>query len=483
MKLQIQRLETIIQFSLGLDEEIDKITQKAYYFEGFNVFCMELKSANDVLRSIFLKELLHLKSTGHLLQFAVLNEAFDTWGSLRALINIIEDVRMDNYPKETMYPFLEFIQENNMDCDIFATDMEDINFSFMEFWLHFRARLDRLGGSGFSNRKRVWYQYPKFQRDNILLGTIMSHEFGHYLDLTEFKTSASSYNKFVNSTDFNSLYPYVNGAPPGTDCRLILQSILHTNTSTNNNIVLNWITELFADIYATLLYGPAFYFAQAEFMLFGSYKASTNQSNINNDLFVISHPPNTLRTYAITKILTNIGVFDHLSEPIKEKFDLYKQIFDVPKGSVQVRASGDMRSLSWPGIYLSINQGFYIALFDVMYQLIDVLIAEAISVFPQHFIFNKDSWLLSQDPVLKSKIMNLVPPNEIDRKPVPLPVIINCGWVCYYSNFEELVSRYFGSLNEEQRRFRVFQVLSSLIRKALESSHIQKKWIQRSLPK
>ena len=441
---------------------------------------MELKSANDVLRSIFLKELLHLKSKGNLLQFAVLNEAFDTWPSLRTLIYIIEDVRMDNYPKETMYPFLDFIHENNMDCDIFATDMEDINFSFLEFWLHFKARLDRLGGSGFSNRKRVWYQYPKFQRDNMLLGTIMSHEFGHYLDITEFKTSATSYNKLINSTDLNSLYTFINGVPPEVDRRIILQSILYTNTSSNNNIVLNWIRELFADIYATLLYGPAFYFAQAEFMLFGSYQASTNQSNINNDLFVISHPPNTLRTYAITKTLTNIGVLDHLNEPIKEKFDLYKQSFNVTKDAIQVRNSGNMGS-NWPGIYLSINQEFYIALFDVFFQLIDVLITEAISVFPQGFIFNKDLWLQSQNPVLKSKIMNLVPPNELDRKPVPLPVIINCGWVCYYSDFEELVNRYFGSLNEEQRRFRVFQVLSSLIRKALESSHIQKKWIQRSL--
>lgn len=481
MMLQLQRIDSIIQYSFGLDEEIDRITQRAYHFKGFKGFCTELKDANESLRQIFLEELNYLKQNGVCLQFAKLNEAIDTWHHLRRLVNIIEDVKMENFPKETMRPFTQFIKQNNMHCEIFATDMDDMNFSFVEFWIGFNRRMNNLGIAGVSQNRRVLYKFPKFQRDNILLGTIMAHEFGHYLDISEYSTSQSVYIQLVNSTDFHMLHQYITGLThvPNIDPQLIIQNILTTATRYNQDIVMNWARELFADVYGTLFYGPAFFFAQAELRLYDRYKPDTDSSNEYSDHFVVSHPPDTIRNKVILLTLQKIGVLTEIEGILLDKLNMYRQTFEVTIDRIKVLQSGELVSV-WPGVSLHINNDFYKTLYNIFDKNLGNLVDEAMLKFPRQFIFTPDIWKLSMDPSLQQKIMNLVPPNEIGNSPVNLQAIVNCAWAAYYLHFDELVYKYFTALSEEERRFKVFQTLSSLIRKALDSAYIHLEWNERS---
>lgn len=380
-----------------------------------------------------------------------------------AYVGMIESCDIRNQPTETMIPIMNIINTIG-NSHVFITEPKwEFNYAVGPLALsNSTSILRQCDKEIYDQPKVIRLLFPKLYQNNILYGAVMSHEIGHYLDLHyTLDSSEKILVKLMSRINLqNYLKFFVTSDPTLTNSILgIIKSCLPSC------VMRNWINEIVADIVGIILYGPASYFSCEHVAIY--YSKIRGEQYI--DSFSKTHPRNAIRNVVRYRTLEKMRYFDYMDDDLKRILHEYSDQWK--KALVE---SFDGKEIT---VYNSVNL-LYKSTFLVQLEkdikdniewIIDDVVLDVESL-SEDIVYNSTNFS-DYIPRLVKKLVNLVPPNELDCEPVDSISIINAGWYTYLLKNEELKPQI-----SSMENYDIKQVVNNLIKKALNAADVHRRW-------
>jgi hypothetical protein len=212
----------------------------------------------------------------------------DYFKTLADLMRYIKTSSIENVPQGLCCPFNNILKFLFPTSNLFLRKQSKHNYKYGNFIKHlfdpqkqpvFLEYIDPM--FEVTNFSIAMAAYPGLCENNYLYNSNIAHEVGHYIDdLAPIFMSADDYKDKIK--DF---IVFMNG-----DRDIIRKKILR--------VAYYWYSEFIADIYATLLLGPAYLFSFIEFNL-STGEETLDEVHLEGDLY----PSPRMRFYFILKTL------------------------------------------------------------------------------------------------------------------------------------------------------------------------------------
>lgn len=465
--LNKSKLLSLWEQSYALSYKIEELLNKSYSIENINIILNEIKRINDK----FMKEILTENFFDQLSPNAIgqYNHLFKYFYNC---VGAISNCNTSVSPYEVMIPVKEIFRKLNSKEFVLTEPTWEVNYAIgMLFSEDFKVYSNEYDFNISNDFPLIRIQFPAIHQDNVLLGAIMGHEVGHYLDLHQkLNISDKILGSIINKFDFPQFYKFLKFEDENISDNIkddILKGILP-------KIVLkNWVHELTADIIGIILYSLASHFACEQIFLY--YGLSWEKSELL-DKYSLTHPRHFLRSLTRIEAMKNLKYDDYISK------EVYDYILAFHGGWEKAKID-NFENRNYVTKYSSLKVSFEISndsLKEVESNIINHYEYIVNSVIEQIRNFNNN---LFYDPArlknivepLAVKIENLIPPNEIDREPVDSISIINSGWIAYLIKKDSIRSttniRKSNNNDKENR-----DLINNLIKKALSSSDLHRRW-------
>jgi hypothetical protein len=411
-----------------------------------------------------------------------INEYFKT---LAALMRYIKTASIENVPQGLLYPFNNILKFLDPSSNLFLRKQSKHNYKYANFH---RQLFDPQKRPDFfdeieplpeiTNCTIAMAAYPGLCENNFLYNSNIAHEVGHYIeDLAPIFMSAENFQKkIVDLVDF------MNG-----DRDKIGNEILR--------VAYYWYTEFIADIYATLLLGPAYLFSFIEFNL------SAGEETLDNvHLEGDPYPSPRMRFYFILRILEHEEV--DLVRKFNEKRTKHPWFRIISEKLEFIKSFITDEDFKFEG-YLGPTD-FIIAKksWEINKSRIDKYIGGAVAVLKPIFMDEKlkneivkNEFLFDEEWTtdVEIKFKQLVPINEkvdipggkvknIKSRPLNIYLILNYGWMRLYeilgSSKKEDNKNHTANVSEEVSED--IYNLKLLVKRSVEASYLHQQYnIQR----
>ncbi|BBI34945.1 M48 family metalloprotease [Cohnella abietis] len=376
------------------------------------------------------------------------------------LMNIyprIEHSTDSHHPLEVMIPVKEIIEKITPGANVITSPEYAINYSIGEIWQCLARPINSLNKFPTINEnKTIMLTFPKLHKNNVLFGCIMGHEIGHYIDLhCGFDLSSILYKQLCQFINIQSIRPYVVNGQQLTDqeIQLSLPDMLRP-------VYYNWVKEYVADILGIILYGPASHFSSEQiFMLYGVEQGA----EILKDSIAQSHPRRIARSRIKRRTMEKLNFTSYLSSDVIQLMDSWHHGWENAQGMTFTYETNSFK----------FNHAILIELEELFLSNLDQIIDAIISFCSVKSIPMYTSTEFNQiTGRLVAKIEGLIPPNELDGNPVSSISILNAGWISYFQSLQVICDE-----TKNQDKNAAQDILNNLIRKALYSGHIHRRWI------
>ncbi|MED1601750.1 hypothetical protein [Alkalihalophilus marmarensis] len=450
-------LKMMWEQSFSLSKYIKKIKVNTFPSEEIALFLDEINHVNDKFLELFNVEDASMLNQQ---QINFLNQLFLHFYNL---VKSVTQSNTNNHPLEVMLPLREIVNNLGGDPDFITEPTWDINYAIGDFWSHFAKVVNDNGIANVTVKKRIVTQFPILHKDNVLLGCIMGHELGHYLDLHHsFNITEQLLPIILQDKDFEKLLPYIKCKTAKVDDSTLLMVL---KSLVSKVCLISWLKEFVADIAGLILYGPSSHFSCEQiFMIFG-----VSDSSHLIDSFSTTHPKKFTRSIVRNDALKKLGY--NFPEKIEDIIDEMHQGWEsAPINNMERTVSDDYINQTFEMIFdndsLSIIDEILLKNLDVIFNRVRNLIPQDVHYSPT--LFNNIAIPLA------SKLSSLIPPNELNGKPSDSISILNAGWLAYYMFGDEIKKE--RGLEKDKGDSELREILNNLIRKALTAASIHRRW-------
>ncbi|UOQ44573.1 hypothetical protein MUN89_00915 [Halobacillus salinarum] len=447
----------------ALSKQIDKYKINTYPNQETTEVIDHISVINNNLLDIFSQHQDEIINNRELKLYKQILDPFQ-----RVIVKIVDQSNTTNHPLEVMIPVREIVNRIDGDIKNFITEPSwELNYAIGDFWSVFARFINKLGVSDVDEEKRIRVIFPILHKDNVLLGSIMGHELGHYLDLHHgLNISEQLMPKILKHQDISKLEPFLHGEIidklPQPIRIAVIKSVL------SNAFLIDWLKEFVADISGIVLYGPASHFSCEQiFMFYGISDGSTLA-----DRFSQTHPRKIIRSIVRRETMSHFSYENHLPEKIQE-------IIDSLHNGWKNASHNDIYSVFTDTIMNNnriefvFNNDSCKIIEDILMDNLDLIIDKVVKSIPEevHYTSEKiDEWV---NP-LADKLSKLTPPNELNRVPADSVSILNAGWFAYYL-FGDSIKEERG-LSALEGELELRNIINNLTRKALVSADVHRRW-------
>lgn len=371
----------------------------------------------------------------------------------------VERSNFKNHPIEIMIPVKEVLSYIGKDHIFITEPIWDLNYAIGPLFTKSYVQLfNKLGINVFEINKAIQLLFPGLHQNNVILGSVMSHELGHYIDL--FCSQGISEELIVyimNSIDLKQYIQFYITSNP------MPHLIIPTIKACIPSIVLrNWIREIVADIIGVIMYGAASYFATEHVSIYYNNLFSDSYSRS----FSLTHPRDKIRNLVRFRTMEKLEYFNCMNETYIELIKSYRENWEKSQSTPfreRELKIGQREYFTCSSVFLFRVE---IDIKNDLDNIIDFVINKIRELSP-NLIYNPENYKILI-PKLINKIMNIIPPNEIDFKPVDSISILNAGWIAYLGR-ENLSTN--PELDIDSK-----ELINGLIRKALLSADVHRRW-------
>lgn len=394
---------------------------------------------------------------------------------LMALLRYIETSSVSEAPISLIATFTRKATKRNPKHFIFLRRQWSPNCKYGEF-VHQISEpryIPRKLKSMFSDIdiKISMVSYPISLQDNYLLSSLVVHEVGHYFDSLLPFVSEREKTKLLVSLPSDLQDELLEDEDSMTD----IASIAH-----------KWVCELIADIYATFLMGPAYLLSLFEF--------ESQRQNLDLDRAYTdteynhkrAYPSLRMRLYFIVTVLKRpeVNILTHI-EQHKDSSCWFRSLHDFLssiKELVEIDYDKDVIQkfddrISW--IALQAKEK------EIVDHSLRNLTADGTDM---DLLFTHRD--LSPDALAKAKdrLDRMIPIGEMlgdrpstddsgrllyDTEPVPVPTILNFGWMKYLS----LKNEAWNSVEEVPKQREAYTKLLGVIKRSIDASYIHTEYL------
>lgn len=380
------------------------------------------------------------------------------------------DIR--NHPREMMIPVKDTLNKLNSRHKFITVPSWEINYSIGPI-MHDELK-ETLYSTGFEIDKElkiVQLVFPTLHQDNILLGGIMSHELGHYLDLHySLNITENIIPQIINSMNIEkyALEHYVNN---GIQDQKLKESIVKGLLP--ECVLRSWISEIVADIIGILIYGISSYFSTEQISRYYNQIYKQNYETLT-DKFSESHPRDALRNLVRKITIQKMYTKEQLDDQIRTIIENNQEEWN--KAAIyrpEVKFHEDDNSG-----FMRIDGEYYSSLENDIKRNLDFIIEKTIKILKEESedLIYKPQYMNEYVCPMVQKIKKLIPPNEFNGQPIDSISIINAGWITYLLHKDAIKSQIIikDELNEDRE---IRKIIDNLIKKATLSSNIHRGWI------
>ena len=392
------------------------------------------------------------------------------YNSVCCILN--SDIRSN--PREMMIPIKEILKRIDSKHLFITEPLTNLNYAVgailnTEYFLQL---LKIIGISFEEEMKIIRLLFPVLHQSDILGGAVMGHELGHYLDihysmnLTD-KILVEFMNK-INHADYFKFFGI------NKDYNININPIDLVKSEIPNFVLKNWIQEIVADIIGALLYGLSSYFSLQQVLSVGA-SIDRDTGNYFED-FIKTHPRNSMRTFVIIETFKKMDLFSNINEELANKIYEYKDVWNTAEKNIFYEEYYETYIDN--NINIVINSKYMCKLEEDLKGNLEWIINkiyDEISGISGEIVYDFTQFK-ETIPIAVEKILNIIPPNEIDGEPLDSITILNAGWIAYILEFDQIRE----NLSSEESSFIDFEVkeiIDNLLKKATISANIHRRWI------
>ncbi|MCA1060145.1 hypothetical protein LCL96_14500 [Rossellomorea aquimaris] len=392
---------------------------------------------------------------------------------LQKIVSFISQANITHHPMEVMVPAKELILKFGDETLFFTQPVWILNYAIGDVWSKFSNNLSRLLPElDLDLKKKILIQFPIIHKDDVLLGCVMGHELGHYFDLhTNLNISASLLPKLLQHKNINNLKDYVQLKiiPPNIKLNSEQEDRIKKDLVVKvlgEDYLVNWLKEFVADIVGILLYGPASHFSGDSIFTFSSLSENGSLS----DSYSPTHPRSSIRSLIRLRTFAQLGYDQIFDQDIKNSIEISKQKWEhANTNSARSFLDGEINDTL---LYrLTLNEESYPLIENILMENLDYIIDFIVSTIPGDLHYTAQQYN-SLVPKLSKKVSNFIPPNELFDGPVDSISILNAGWHAYIVYKDTLSD----NLVEHEQDYNIREMINNLIKKALMSAHIHRRW-------
>lgn len=275
------------------------------------------------------------------------------------------------------------------------------------------------------------FTIPLLEKNNILLHSILFHEIGHFYE-----------KKFSDSDDIKIL---INNTIADVIREGESQTLFTAGEATN--ILKGFIREIYSDIFALYYCGLPILFSTYHFQK--AYPEPSLPDESNN-----YYPPIKYRL----RILYNICISEKINNELKKSdHNAHKSLLSAIRNIKDVLSDENDIDL--------LNSKDYSLIARISFEnIIEKIVKDAKSVIVTSLNDLEDI------DKLFDKLLNMIPPCEINEKPQNIMKILTSGWAVYYY--------YFNESSDANIRYENITTLNLLCLKALTQSFFFRKFIK-----
>lgn len=473
-------IDTAIEISFSLNRRLDELKYKDYpsntsieliqIFKYINKYVLDslIKQKNDLYRPPVddKNKLIYEESVRR--QIIRYN---DLLFLLHYSIQYVEESSTDHISLGTTYPIESIIKNFKPKSKFILRPDWEFNYSFFELTDAIKDTFTNV----IPNIEDILHDFkdglailsfPSTEKNNIFLHCALSHEIGHFFTinsenfegiLSDIKLDESLLDSIVNKKLTQKLKD-VAISEDFKEKNRIRAKIIEDCTK----IIVTWIHELSADLFAIHIFGPSYLFALSKIML----------DRLDIDYNSEDHPSTRYRVNLILKELGDIGYYSSL----KKK----KSFFGEVLIGEEVLSEIEKVKKSLENIKTRPNAEIFAICYDAIEKII-VDLKEQVRKEVKSADFEIENFH-KEIPALVSAIERFIPPNEILEfgkqisKPSNLISILNAGWIFYLTRKEKLFKNL--DANTLEQKFIVESKLNDMILKAIELSQAHEMWLR-----
>lgn len=301
-----------------------------------------------------------------------------------------------------MIPVKEIITKIGYNTDLITIPSWEMNYGIGEIWEGFDKALRNEGICDASNEQLILMIFPTLHKDNVLLGCIMGHELGHFLDLhygssiTQHLLPKILMHKNVDilatslSADEQRFSKYI--------LKIVIKGIL------SKMVLKDWLSELVADVSGIVLYGPSSLFSSEQLLMYTNVSDTTNLT----DYYTSSHPRNQIRNELRIKTLDKLGYKEVCPENIKNMVNDFKKAWKNSR--VRTLEFSYFESLDIATFKFNFTSYTYPLIEQMLLENLDLIIDTTIKMIPKKIHYDAKRVRIEVIPLCK-KICNFIPPN------------------------------------------------------------------------
>lgn len=382
------------------------------------------------------------------------------------------DIRSN--PREMMIPIKEILKKIDSKHFFITEPLTYLNYAVGAILNtdYFLQLLNIIGISFEAEMKIIRLLFPVLHQSDILGGAVMGHELGHYLDIHySMNLTDKILVEFMNKIEHSEYFEFF-GKDKNYEININPVDIVRSEIP--QFVLKNWIKEIVADIIGALLYGLSSYFSLQQVLSVGA-SIDRNTGNCFED-FMKTHPRNSMRTFVIIETFKKMDLFSNINEELSNKIYEYENVWNMAAENIfyeeYYKTSIDSN------INIVINSKYMCKLeADLKRNLGWIInkIYDEISEVSDEILY--DFTQFKQNiPRAVEKILNIIPPNEVDSKPLDSITILNAGWIAYILKFDQIKE----NLSSEESSFIDFEVkeiIDNLLKKATISANVHRRWM------
>jgi len=377
-------------------------------------------------------------------------------------------------PFEIVEPLKIFIRKFEPDFALILRGYSKDNYELIAYENLYASYVDTLSpyvsdeyrDSPASPKWFIFFSFPKIHSRNILLHTItLSHEMLHLRDHILGITDELLGKIQISAEDIKPLVERISTTPLPTE-RVLLppltleevyrrKEIERATREACSEILENWLSEIVADLLATRIFGPAYFFSLARLSL----------SLGTMDQHSTTHPCSRIRLRMMLEELRRLGYLR------RRKVD---EIIYSELGKWDAYLEEEVNVLSMPPEsepYCSIAESKVLATKNTLMTRVNQV---AGSESYNAKAFHGEVWKLVElldNGISPAEIKDT---NKRSIKPVSMVSILNAGYVFFLAHMGHL---YLMLKNSDNINFRAVAKLNELLLHAMQASTISRHWL------
>ena len=386
---------------------------------------------------------------------------------LHILLSFLRGAQIHETPSGLVPSMRRFVRKCLRDSEVLFACQPGFNYSFEEIAADIRQVYNGTRNEDFKEIIKDFPEYfivirfPSAELANVLLHCILAHEIGHGIYVRKELAAQLLPHVKINQDSVRSLSEAflrgMSGRRLHGDEQLELfpseVQLRQALTSNINDTVANWLSELTSDAFGLVLFGPAFFFAHAEFLI----------SVMRLDRASRTHPPPRLRLRLLAKMMTNEKLEDSVGYPVYFNRELKTHY-------------GDWKSEVANAIKCS--DAILSIVIKAFEPVLEEIAGAAGNACEEELRYKSEQF--KEVDELCNYIVNLIPPVERinptthSRDATDIRSILNAGWAVALTRLDEFASNI--DLDPKKKRIECKEALGEMILKSAELLEIKCRW-------